>query len=59
MKKIFFLAPFWVALAFALVLPTSLFSQADFYQGKTIRIIHGRDPGGSGDLRVKAMTTFL
>jgi tripartite-type tricarboxylate transporter receptor subunit TctC len=39
--------------------PNSLFAQTDFYQGKTIRIIHGRDPGGSGDLRVKAMVQFL
>jgi tripartite-type tricarboxylate transporter receptor subunit TctC len=35
------------------------FSQADFYRGKTITIIQGRDPGGSGDLRAKAMIPFL
>src|SRR5262245_15703177 len=34
-------------------------SQADFYRGKTITIIQGRDPGGSGDLRAKAMIPFL
>src|SRR5262245_37663785 len=41
------------------VLPDSLFSQTDFYRGKTITIIQGRDPGGSGDLRAKAMMPFL
>jgi hypothetical protein len=30
-----------------------------FYQGKTITIIHGRAPGGSGDLRVRAVVPFL
>ena len=34
-------------------------SQTDFYRGKTITIIQGRDPGGSGDLRAKAMIPFL
>jgi len=34
-------------------------AQAPFYQGKTITIIHGRDPGGSGDLRDKAVLGFL
>jgi tripartite-type tricarboxylate transporter receptor subunit TctC len=40
-------------------LPTSGFAQADFYKGKTIRMIQGRNPGGSGDLRVRAMIPFL
>jgi len=30
-----------------------------FYEGKTITIIHGRGPGGTGDLRVKAVIPFL
>ena len=38
---------------------TAALSQADFYQGKTITIIHGRDAGGSGDLRVRALILFL
>ncbi len=41
------------------ILPVSLFSQADFYQGKTITIIQGREPGGSGDMRAKAVIPFL
>ena len=36
-----------------------LYAQSDFFRGKTIRIIHGRDAGGSGDLRVKALVPFL
>jgi tripartite-type tricarboxylate transporter receptor subunit TctC len=41
------------------VAPDSVFSQADFYRGKTVTVIQGRDPGGTGDLRVKAMMSFL
>jgi tripartite-type tricarboxylate transporter receptor subunit TctC len=48
-----------VQAALLLLLPVLAFSQSNFYQGKTIRIIHGRNAGGSGDLRVKAMVPFL
>src|SRR5262245_33586913 len=41
------------------LLPDFLCAQSDFYRGKTIRIVHGRDAGGSGDLRVKALVPFL
>jgi tripartite-type tricarboxylate transporter receptor subunit TctC len=34
-------------------------AQTPYYQGKTITIVHGRDPGGTGDLRVRAMLPFL
>jgi len=34
-------------------------AQAPFYQGKTITIVQGRDPGGTGDIRVKAVLLFL
>jgi len=34
-------------------------SQAPFYQGKVIIVIQGREPGGSGDLRARAITQFL
>jgi tripartite-type tricarboxylate transporter receptor subunit TctC len=33
--------------------------QAPFYQGKTITIVQGRAPGGSGDYRVRAVLPFL
>jgi len=35
------------------------FSQAPFYQGKTITIIHGRNAGGAGDFRARAVAPFL
>ena len=51
---------FWIALfAHLIILPDRVFSQADFYKGKTITIIQGRDPGGTGDMRVRAMIPFL
>lgn len=37
----------------------SVHAQAPFYQGKTITIVQGRDPGGTGDLRVRALVPFL
>src|ERR1700752_646571 len=46
-------------LAYFIVLPGTLFSQSDFFKGKTITIIQGRDPGGTGDMRVRAMIPFL
>ena len=36
------------------MLPDFLYSQSDFYRGKTITLLHGRAPGGSGDFRVRA-----
>jgi tripartite-type tricarboxylate transporter receptor subunit TctC len=44
---------------FTLCLLTPVFAQTPFYQGKTITIIQGRDPGGTGDLRVRALFPFL
>jgi tripartite-type tricarboxylate transporter receptor subunit TctC len=41
------------------VVPALVFAQSDFFRGKTITIIQGRDPGGTGDLRVRAMIPFL
>jgi tripartite-type tricarboxylate transporter receptor subunit TctC len=46
-------------LDFLFVAPGPAFSQAPFYQGKTITIVQGRDPGGTGDMRVRAMLPFL
>ena len=41
------------------LLPADAFSQAPFYQGKTITIVQGREPGGTGDLRVRAVIPYL
>jgi tripartite-type tricarboxylate transporter receptor subunit TctC len=35
------------------------FSQALFYQGKTITVINGNAPGGTADMRMRAMLPFL
>ena len=53
MKSIF------LALLACLVATSSLEAQSPFYQGKTITIVQGRDPGGTGDMRVRAMLPFL
>src|ERR671925_2175231 len=44
---------------YLLTLPQDLLPQSSFFQGKSITIIQGRDPGGTGDNRVKAMVPFL
>jgi tripartite-type tricarboxylate transporter receptor subunit TctC len=48
-----------VFLTFLSLSPGELFAQAPYYQGKTITIVQGRDPGGTGDMRVRAMIPFL
>ncbi|MET0503155.1 MAG: hypothetical protein ABW172_16660, partial [Candidatus Binatia bacterium] len=35
------------------------FSQADFYKGKTIKIIRGGGPGGSGEFQTRALMKAL
>jgi tripartite-type tricarboxylate transporter receptor subunit TctC len=42
-----------------LVLPGAVFSQSDFYKGKTLTLVQGRDPGGTGDMGIRAMLPFL
>ena len=34
-------------------------AQSDFYQGKTVTIIQGRDPGGTGDVRARTIVPYL
>jgi tripartite-type tricarboxylate transporter receptor subunit TctC len=48
-----------VLLVLAGFLPEQGFTQAPFYQGKTITIIAGTAPGGIGDNRVKSMVPYL
>lgn len=38
---------------------SSGFSQAPFFQGKTITIIRGSDPGGVGEMRTRAVANYL
>jgi tripartite-type tricarboxylate transporter receptor subunit TctC len=39
--------------------PTFAYPQTPFFQGKTITIIQGRDPGGTGDIRARTLIPFL
>ena len=39
--------------------PRVAFAQQSYYQNKTIRIIRGGEPGGSGDLQARALIPFL
>ena len=48
-----------LVMVFSLSLTASAHAQPSFFQGKTVTIIQGRDPGGSGDLRTKALVPFL
>jgi tripartite-type tricarboxylate transporter receptor subunit TctC len=54
-------APVLIAglVGFLLIGPGPALAQAPYYQGKTITIIQGRDAGGTGDLRVRALVPFL
>jgi tripartite-type tricarboxylate transporter receptor subunit TctC len=42
-----------------ILLSGQAFSQADFYKGKTIKIIRGGGPGGSGEFQTRALVKFL
>jgi len=39
--------------------PGYSFAQAPYYQGKTITILRGGEPGGSGDMQARALIPFL
>jgi putative tricarboxylic transport membrane protein len=41
------------------LIPVLAYSQGNFYEGKTITVVAFTAPGGSGDLRVKAVVPFL
>jgi tripartite-type tricarboxylate transporter receptor subunit TctC len=43
----------------SLLMAASTHAQAAYYQGKTIAIVQGRDPGGIGDMGVRAMLPYL
>jgi tripartite-type tricarboxylate transporter receptor subunit TctC len=60
-KNIYALAVGWFSalLLVPALTPHVAYSQASFFQGKTITIVQGRDPGGTGDLRVRALVPFL
>ena len=48
-----------LAFCWLLLFSDAAFSQAPFYQDKTITIIQGREPGALGDNRVRALIPYL
>jgi tripartite-type tricarboxylate transporter receptor subunit TctC len=40
-------------------LPSAAFSQLPYYQGKTIKILRGGEPGGTGDMQARALIPFF
>ena len=44
---------------FLLCQPHPVLAQAPFYQGKTITVIAGQEPGGLGDLRLKSILPYF
>jgi tripartite-type tricarboxylate transporter receptor subunit TctC len=51
-------AAFLISILTGLV-PVLAYSQENFYAGKTVTLVSTTAPGGTGDLRVKAMMPFL
>jgi tripartite-type tricarboxylate transporter receptor subunit TctC len=47
-----------LALGFSWLAPEAVFSQTPYYQGKTITIVRGGEPGGSGDMQARALIPF-
>ena len=49
----------YVWFGYFLLQPSWVFAQVPFYQGKTITVISGQEPGGTGDMRLKALLPYL
>jgi tripartite-type tricarboxylate transporter receptor subunit TctC len=52
-------AKIWLIVVAFLGLGAHVYAQSPYYQGKTIKLIQGREAGGSGDIRSKAVIPFL
>ena len=54
--------PAWMlagAIVYSLLLPAQVLSQTPYYQGKTISIVRGGGPGGSGEFQTRALLPYL
>jgi tripartite-type tricarboxylate transporter receptor subunit TctC len=58
MKKSRYMSQAVLALLF-LLSPASGYPQANFYESKTINLIQSSGPGGTADMRIRAMMAFL
>jgi tripartite-type tricarboxylate transporter receptor subunit TctC len=56
-SKWFFAAAGYIVCA--LLVPAQVLAQAPYYAGKTITIVRGGGPGGSGDFQARALMPFL
>jgi tripartite-type tricarboxylate transporter receptor subunit TctC len=43
----------------AALVPAEVLSQTPYYQGKTITMLRGGEPGGSGDMQARALIPFM
>ena len=59
MKALSRLALYALVLVILFGLTVQAFSQTDFYKGKTIKIIRGGGPGGSGEFQTRALMKVL
>jgi tripartite-type tricarboxylate transporter receptor subunit TctC len=50
---------YFTIMILSLITTGSIDAQTPYYQGKTIRLIQGREGGGSGDIRSRAVIPFL
>ena len=53
------LCRFVIAVAWLTLLTTAAWSQAPYFQGKTIVILRGGEPGGTGDVQARALIPYL
>lgn len=56
------LSPTWLlagGIICGLLYPDPALSQVPYYQGKTIKIVRGGSPGGTGDMQARALIPFL
>lgn len=59
MKTVRALALLFSAVLISLSFPRGSSAQGDFYKGKTIKILRGGGPGGSGEFQTRALVKFL
>ena len=49
----------WATACFFFCQAAPVLPQALFYQGKIVTVISGQEPGGTGDMRLKALLPYL
>ena len=59
MKTLSTLIVYTLIQVLSLSVVSRVFAQADFYKGKTIKIVRGGGPGGSGEFQTRALVKFL